>query len=189
MRTLKHQLPVSRILKHLHCFFFVLGSFFCGHVNWRHLFYILVTFFCGASLIVSQWFVGIRDAGRTVGQNCSKYSSNLTSMSHITTTTTYLQRLLSPGMMVLSCNWEMGDDGWCSEVSKQQYFFFLHAHGAWPKQSSNHLHEQPACYLCCGAKQSILDLFASLAWELLRTLAWSWTSYPTLNIWSSSGRI
>lgn len=45
--------------------------------------------------------------------------------------------------------------------------FFQHAHGAWPRQSNNHLNKQPACYLCCGAKQWILDLFASLAWEPL----------------------
>lgn len=91
--------------------FFCSRQFFLWTCQLKTFILHISDFFCGASLIVSQWFVDIRDAGRTVGQNCSKYSSNLTSMSHITTTTTYLQRLLSPGMMVLSCNWEMGDDG------------------------------------------------------------------------------
>lgn len=166
MRTLKGLVPVSRILKHLHYIFFCSRQFFMW--IWEfNLNYRLVTFFCGASLIISQWFVGIRDAGSAVGRNCSKYGSKLTSMSYAMTITTCLRRLLSPGMMVLSCYWELGDDGWCSKVSKQQYFFFLHAYGAWPRWSSNHSHKQPACYLCYGAKQWILDLFASLAWEPL----------------------
>lgn len=51
--------------------------------------YRLLTF-CGASLITSQWFVDIRDAGSSVGQNCSKYGSKLTSMTYIMTITAYL---------------------------------------------------------------------------------------------------
>lgn len=53
---------------------------------WIHIFQIS-GFFCGASLIASDWFVEIRDAGGAVGQNGPKCGSKLTSMNCMTTTT------------------------------------------------------------------------------------------------------